>query len=279
MNRIILMMIVVQLPLPVRADVQEFLDKAWWETTSQEFTTIPFTEYYPPSQIIFDQFEDLGVVFAGEGSTHYTSYAETALDDVYLNATNGGPFPWNAPISLGFTEPHFTIGVEYPGRIQVFLYRGKQLIYSSNLVHPPGQSLSAFFGLVSSESFDRVLLWDPYGGSTIDTLLFGSFAPARGACCVFDGSCSDSVLEFSCLAQRGIYLGAGSTCEAPCPPICQGDLDDDGSVDIDDLLEVINHWGGCPYPCPLPCPGDIVPNCWVNIDDLLVIVNAWGQCQ
>ena len=62
-----------------------------------------------------------------------------------------------------------------------------------------------------------------------------------------------------------------------------------GTVNIDDLLAVINAWGDCPErpngaatgPRP-PCPADISPpvcgDSVVNIDDLLAVINHWGPC-
>lgn len=277
MTRYILIALVMDLALPARADVQEFLDKAWWETTAAEFSAIPFTEYYPPSQIITDQYEELGVLFTGSTSTHFTFGAKIFQDGVGLAVS--APFPQNASISLVFAQPMLSIGADHMGPFQIRLFTGSTLIFTSTYVNPPGQEYGAFLGVVSDQPFDRALLIRLSGGVTIDNLYFGSASPARGACCLVDNTCQNDMLEFSCLAQRGIYQGDGSTCETICPPICQGDIDGDGSVDIDDLLVVVNHWGGCPYPCPLPCPGDIIPNCWVNIDDLLMIVNTWGQCQ
>lgn len=57
-----------------------------------------------------------------------------------------------------------------------------------------------------------------------------------------------------------------------------GDANCNGSVNIDDLLAVINGWGACPPPCPPPanCPGDVNGDCVVNIDDLLLAINNWG---
>jgi hypothetical protein len=52
----------------------------------------------------------------------------------------------------------------------------------------------------------------------------------------------------------------------------------DGTVNVDDLLAVINAWGACPAPCPPTCPADITENCAVNVDDLLAVINAWGAC-
>jgi hypothetical protein len=55
----------------------------------------------------------------------------------------------------------------------------------------------------------------------------------------------------------------------PCP----ADINSNGTVNIDDLLAVINAWGPC-----AGCPADINQNGVVNIDDLLAVINAWGQC-
>ena len=62
------------------------------------------------------------------------------------------------------------------------------------------------------------------------------------------------------------------------PPFCAGDIVNDRSVNIDDLLAVISAWGACPQGCladitPLPADGV------VNIDDLLAVISAWGACR
>ncbi len=44
-------------------------------------------------------------------------------------------------------------------------------------------------------------------------------------------------------------------------PSCNGDIDNDGSVGVDDLLGVIAGWGN-PY----------------NVDDLLQVIQSWGDC-
>ena len=51
----------------------------------------------------------------------------------------------------------------------------------------------------------------------------------------------------------------------------------DGTVNVADLLLVINSWG----PCAGPCPADIAPTGGdgaVNTSDLLAIINSWGPC-
>jgi hypothetical protein len=64
-------------------------------------------------------------------------------------------------------------------------------------------------------------------------------------------------------------------------PTCLADITGNAAVDIDDLLAVINAWGGCPTP-PTPCTADIAPpggNGIINIDDLLAVINGWGLCR
>lgn len=56
-----------------------------------------------------------------------------------------------------------------------------------------------------------------------------------------------------------------------------GDVTDNGVVNVDDLLGVINAWGVCQGKSP--CPADIAPlggNGIVNVDDLLKVINNWG---
>ena len=60
----------------------------------------------------------------------------------------------------------------------------------------------------------------------------------------------------------------------PLPPTCHGDINGDASVDIEDLLAVLNEWN-----CDTLCSSDVDGNGAVNIDDLLDVVDAWGYCE
>lgn len=63
-------------------------------------------------------------------------------------------------------------------------------------------------------------------------------------------------------------------CPVVVAPPCPGDVNHNGVVDIDDLLLVINNWGGGPgNPADIDADGD------VDIDDLLAVINAWGGCE
>ncbi len=52
------------------------------------------------------------------------------------------------------------------------------------------------------------------------------------------------------------------------PPI-PGDLDEDGTVGITDLLILLGAWGGTN-------PGDLDGDCTVGVQDLLVLLANWG---
>ena len=74
------------------------------------------------------------------------------------------------------------------------------------------------------------------------------------------------------------YLVAYVGC--PTRPQCAAaDINCDGSVNVADLLSVINAWGACPAP-PTKCAADIAPppdgDGQVNVADLLMIINNWG---
>ena len=64
-------------------------------------------------------------------------------------------------------------------------------------------------------------------------------------------------------------------------PECPADVNGDGKVNIDDLFEILGHWGTCadPNDCPWDLGGPYgSPDGKVNIDDLFVILGAWGPC-
>ena len=76
----------------------------------------------------------------------------------------------------------------------------------------------------------------------------------------------------------GFWPGGGDPA-----PLCPADIAPagapNGTVNVDDLLAVINAWGVCANPSN--CPADIAPaggNDVVNVDDLLAVINAWGAC-
>ena len=74
---------------------------------------------------------------------------------------------------------------------------------------------------------------------------------------------------------RGELVGTMEQTNILLARVCSADLDDNGSVDIDDLLAFISAWG----PCTSACPADFDGNGEVAIDDLLILISAWGPCN
>ena len=67
----------------------------------------------------------------------------------------------------------------------------------------------------------------------------------EGACCT-NGSCAVTT-RVLCEHFSGAWQGDGSLCEdVTCEADCAADVNSDGGVGVDDLLEVIGAWGPCP---------------------------------
>lgn len=66
---------------------------------------------------------------------------------------------------------------------------------------------------------------------------------------------------------------------ALAPRACVADVaptEGNGSVDVEDLLAVINAWGPCPAGLCMP---DMDGDGSVNVTDLLAVINEWGPCK
>jgi hypothetical protein len=58
---------------------------------------------------------------------------------------------------------------------------------------------------------------------------------------------------------------------------CYEDIDQNGVVDVSDLLTLIGNWGPC-ADCTQEVPGDVNYDDVVDVTDLLAVVAAWGPC-
>ena len=64
--------------------------------------------------------------------------------------------------------------------------------------------------------------------------------------------------------------GPGDPCETEPP--CVGDIDEDGTVGVSDLLAIVGMWGEAGG------AGDIDEDGTVGVGDLLLAIDAWGDC-
>ncbi|UCD76145.1 MAG: hypothetical protein JSV91_04325 [Phycisphaerales bacterium] len=115
-------------------------------------------------------------------------------------------------------------------------------IYGSNCPSDPGEIIACNDDYCGSQS----LVTFPVVGGTIYTIRVGGGGGAMGS----------GTMEISCGEE----------------PDCPADVNTDGVVDIDDLFEVLAHWGegAGVY--------DINEDGIVDIDDVFEVLAAWGPC-
>lgn len=87
---------------------------------------------------------------------------------------------------------------------------------------------------------------------------------------------SSSVPSFG--SSRLVFGSAENAVLMQIVPICAADTNNDGSINVTDLLAVINAWGACTLPCPPQCAADTNGDCAIDVSDLLAVINAWGPC-
>ena len=112
-----------------------------------------------------------------------------------------------------------------------------------------------------------------YGGS----ILFPNTSPA-GYRMAYDGT---SIYSFGQCELRRFGPFTADECEIPLQEApCNADIDDNGLVNVDDLLAIIQDWGMVGEDGTRPA-GDCAPlplgDCMVNVDDLLSVIASWGS--
>ena len=82
--------------------------------------------------------------------------------------------------------------------------------------------------------------------------------------------CTDCIQTF-CGTFAGFIFNASIV---PCK---DGDVSGDGEVDVQDLVDVVQHWGDCPTDTPATCVGDADGDDTVGIGDLVMVIENWGS--
>lgn len=72
-----------------------------------------------------------------------------------------------------------------------------------------------------------------------------------------------------------MHIEAGALVIMP-RPACLGDLDNDGAIDVNDLVLVLDQWGACPNVDD--CTADFNASGFVDVSDLLFLLALWGDC-
>ena len=94
----------------------------------------------------------------------------------------------------------------------------------------------------------------------------------RGSCCLPSGDCLFLGSE-SCQASGGQHSPNETCSETDCSQPCPEDLDLNGSIGYEDLIQLLSVWGQC-----AGCAEDLDGNKDVDYEDLLLVLSKWGPC-
>lgn len=153
---------------------------------------------------------------------------------------------------------------------------------------PPGDSYLRTLGSCGDGFVDFWQQFGTFGFGDLNLALkiFGAdeCSAEKGACCSELVAC-EPLTEESCLAADpdATWL-PGVECEF-CPqpvvcepdecPACEGDLDDNGVVNTEDLFILLGCWGEVTEGCEC---ADFDNNGVINTEDLFVLLGNWGPC-
>jgi hypothetical protein len=108
------------------------------------------------------------------------------------------------------------------------------------------------------------------------TLIINYTPPATSGGCCLPGNLCLLASPTACANAGGTYRGDGVPCSTNSR-CCAADVNNDGSINVTDLLAVIGAWGPCSPAAP-SCTGDINSDGAVNVTDLLAVIGTWGPC-
>ena len=95
---------------------------------------------------------------------------------------------------------------------------------------------------------------------------------APQACCLTSGDCL-ALRPAICLTVGGSVESTDCASASCSVPSCEGDVNNDGFVNFNDLIQVLASWGVCP-----DCAEDIDASGTVDFKDLLSLLSFWGEC-
>lgn len=135
---------------------------------------------------------------------------------------------------------------------------------------------------VGSSALAQVQFIDPDGSVAFTDTLFaaevgGPFSAAGSYVqLIFGGERIRIVVGGEDPTVDGTLAGELAVSSFAAPIVrCPADLDRNGTVDFDDLLEVLSGFGGC---AGFGCPGDVNDDESVDFDDVLGVLAAFGDC-
>ncbi len=193
---------------------------------------------------------------------------QTNVSELFYSSSVDGGLTWSPNVQV---TPSFDSWVGWPQQNKL----GDYYDMESDAV---GASLiwAATFNGEQDVYFTRLGDYDCNGNGLSDSvdLAVGS-----------SGDCNGNGIPDECEIAAGVLVdsngdGVPDTCGCVGDIAPPGPPAGNGTVNIDDLVAVLNAFGPCPAP-PGLCAADITPsggNGVVNIDDLVAVLNAFGAC-
>jgi hypothetical protein len=218
------------------------------------------------------------------------------LDVMFARSTDGGT-TWSPPVrinsdaaSANAWQWFATMSVAPNGRIDVIWNdtRASQQAEISELYYAysynAGQTWSQNIQL--SPSFNSHVGWpnqqklgDYYhttsDNAAVNIVYAATFTGGQDVYFLRAGDCNNNSVHDGVDILFGFSADANNNsipdeCEGAA---CPADINNDGTVNVQDLLAVIGAWGPCPG-----CAADINDDQQVNVADLLAVIDAWGPC-
>jgi hypothetical protein len=197
----------------------------------------------------------------------HQALADTAPPATYLiSPNNSATFPQRAPIAFHGTS----------WDVQDKMLSGNSVTWTSSIDGPIGTGLLFINSKLSPGVHVITVKGTDAAGNSSSRAVSITIVPRV----IVNPDCNEN----GTLDSLDIAYGWSADANADgipdeCESLCPSDINRDGVVNIQDLLNLILSWGPCPHPCSGSCPADLSHNCVVNIDDLLLLMNGWGACH
>ena len=168
------------------------------------------------------------------------------------------------------------------GSFDQILQNGSWLLGPLDMVPSPGGDQL----IVTNNALNDVRVFDRETGTPVKVLIpnTGVLNGPEGLQYMDDGSLLVCGAPQSVIRRfdptTGSYLGAFTVTGNGCvdilriPARCPADVNNSDAVDIDDILELLSHWGSCGE-----CNADVDGDGNVDLDDLLEMLGSWGECS
>jgi hypothetical protein len=194
--------------------VVEYQDRAAWLADVGGAGTADFSGY-PENTPITDQYLALGMRFT-QGNEKILTSAAFVMDTKGVDCSGGA--------EISFISPVTALGVDFPGALQIDLYDGGALIWSSSRF--AGSGTGFFAGVISTAPFTRAVLddWTDHRAylDAVSVAVSGLRLEFQGGC---PGSGSVEILEATPRAT-GVLAMAPAPGSLAIPPgrQCEGTI-------------------------------------------------------